>query len=148
MPFRKGQSGNPNGKKPGPHRVTREVNKLAGADGPAIVKKIIAGAKRGDPFLQSLFIRFLLPKSKLIDTPVKRPPLASVQEAMARIADAVAEMERGELAFDEGGALIDGARAYVEARKTSELEQQAVEMRAEIEALKAEIETMVKGPRS
>jgi hypothetical protein len=54
--------------KPGTlHRLTREARRLASKAGPTIIKKVAADAKAGDRAAQTLFLRFLLPRAKIID---------------------------------------------------------------------------------
>jgi hypothetical protein len=142
MPFTPGRSGNPAGKKPGPNKVTREVHKLAGAAGPAIVKDIITRAKAGDPFLQSLFVRYLLPRSRLNPEPegIEKPKTAA--EAAASIASIVASIADGSLDLDTAQAMIGGLQVYVTAFNVAEIERRAEEGRTEIAQLKVELEAM------
>jgi hypothetical protein len=75
-------------------------------------------------------------KARLACDPVDRPPVATVDEAAARIADLTARMERGTLDLDEGQILIGALQAFIARRNLAQLESQAVEMRAEIETLR------------
>ena len=139
--FKPGQSGNPAGKPKGTqHKLTRLKNALAAKEGPGILKDIANRARQGDPHLQALFVRYLMPKSKLIDAPVEREPLKSVEEAVARIAETLVRLEAGEIDFEEAQALIEGARAYAEARKTQVLEAEVETLRAAVARLTARVE--------
>jgi hypothetical protein len=121
---------------------------ILSAAGPKIVKKIIAGAEAGDPHLQGLFIRYLLPRSKLVETPVDREPIASVDEAAARIAETPAKVEKGDLDVDEARVVTELAQAFVQARNVGEIERRAEEGRTEIARLKEEIAEMVRRTRT
>jgi hypothetical protein len=143
VPYRPGQSGNPAGKPAGAaHKLTLEGRRLAAKEGPAIIKKIADDAKAGEPFAQRLFMQFLYPKSKLVAVPVEREPVASVEEAAKRIAEAFARMESGALDLDEAQAVATMAQAYTSTRNIAELERRSVEMLETIETLKTEIEAM------
>jgi hypothetical protein len=140
--FQPGVSGNPKGAPRGPHKMTREVNRLASAAGPSIVKDIINRAKRGDPFLQSLFVRHLLPRSRLNPEPdeVEKPKTA--REAAERLAEIYATIASGALDFDTAATMISALQAFITGFKVAELEQRAIEMREEIARLRAEAEEM------
>jgi hypothetical protein len=137
--FRKGQSGNPAGLKPGtPRRLTRDGQRLATKDGPAIIKKIIADANAGEPFAQRLFMQYLYPRSKLVEAPVNdTKPVATVEDAASRIAEVMAKMESGALDIDEAQAVATMAQAFTATRNVAELERRSAEMLEQIEALKA-----------
>jgi hypothetical protein len=122
--------------------MTREVHKLAGADGPAIVKKIIAGAKRGDPFLQSLFVRHLLPKTKLNPEPMKTPQPKTAHEAADRLGGIFAAVADGSLDYDTAAAMVEALKGFIQAFNIAELEQRAIEGEARAVALKAEIDAL------
>jgi hypothetical protein len=82
----------------------------------------------------------IAPKSRLIDGPIERAPLASVQQAADRIADMVARMERGEISIEDAEAAIAGTKAYVEARRTAELEAEVDELRGMVARLMQMVE--------
>jgi hypothetical protein len=139
--FKPGQSGNPAGRPLGAvNKLTNEGRRIAGKEGPAIIKKIAASASSGDPHAQRLFMTFLYPRLRLIDAPAGLPPMATVEEAAQRIAAISAKMEASELGVDEGQALIQGAQAYVEARKASELEAEVQALRETVARLTAIVE--------
>jgi hypothetical protein len=143
--FRKGVSGNRAGKPVGaPHRLTLEGRRLASREGPAVLKKIVADAKAGEPFAQRLFMQFLYPRSKLVEAPVEREPIITTEDAAKRIAETLARMEAGALDLDEAQATAALAQAFVATRNVAKLEAEAVEMRERIARLRAEIEEMRK----
>jgi hypothetical protein len=142
-PFQKGVAANPKGAPKGPHRMTREIHKIAGEAGPAIVRKIIEGAKGGDPFLQSLYARHLLPRTKLNPEPetIEQPKTAA--EAAQRIAGIVASIANGTLDLDTAQAMIAGLQVFVNAFNVAETERRAEEGREEIARLKTELAEMM-----
>jgi HAMP domain-containing protein len=139
--FIKGQSGNPAGGKPGmPHKVTREVHRLAGKAGPAIVRSIIEKARAGDPFYASLFIRYLLPKSKLNPEPVEIAKPATAEEAVERIAEITKKIAAGTLDIDTAQALLQGLQAFISAHSTIQLEGEVQALRGEVARLTQRVE--------
>jgi hypothetical protein len=146
--FRKGVSGNPKGAPKGPHKMTREVNRLASAAGPTIVRKIIAAAKQGDPFLQSLYVRYLLPKSRLNPEPGELPVPKTAAEAAVSIAGIVSSIAEGTIDLDTASAMIGGLQAFLAAFNVAETERRAEEGREEIARLKEEIAQLVATTRT
>jgi hypothetical protein len=144
-PFPPGVSGNPKGAPSKPHRLTLAMREIANENGRAIFKRIANEAKSGDVNAMRLFLHFLAPRSRLIDQPVKRPPIASVAEAVERIADTVVGVEAGRLSFEEAEALIGGARAFVEAHRTAELETEVEALRGQVAQLTSLVERQMGG---
>jgi hypothetical protein len=122
------------------HKLTRMKNALAAKEGPAILKDIASRAKQGDPHLQALFVRYLMPRSKLVDDPVDRPPPSTTEEAVQRIADIVSRMERGDLDLDEGAALVTALQGYISGRSVAELEAEVLRLRETVARLQARVE--------
>ncbi len=121
--FAKGHSGNPAGKLPGTrHRATLAAQALLDGEGEALTRKAIEMALEGDGVAMKLCLDRLLPPRK--DRPVRidLPQLkssADVAEALAVLAQAVAE---GNLTPGEANAvaaLLEGHRRAIE---TEELE--------------------------
>jgi hypothetical protein len=86
---------------------------------------------------------FLYPRSRIVDTPVERPVMASVEDAVGRIGEVVAGMEAGKVAIDEAAAVIEGAKAFVEALRVGRLEQEIEALRSQVAALMALAERQV-----
>jgi hypothetical protein len=139
--YPKGTSGNPKGRPQGAvNKLTRAVNNLAAKEGPGIVKAVIEAAKLGDPQCRILFFRYCLPRVRFVDTPVERPPLATIDEAAARIAEVATRLERGEIGVEEGAALVEVHKAFVESRRTAQLEVEVGELRDTVARLTQLIE--------
>jgi hypothetical protein len=107
MPFRAGQSGNPQGRRKGSqNRVTRLVSDLVTPAAPTIVKDIIARAKTGDPFAQRAYLS-LLPQSRYVDGPVDLPHVKNAHEALDQIAAIGVKAAKGEVDLDGARFLIE-----------------------------------------
>ena len=63
MAFKKGQSGNPAGRKPGPSKIGK-IRQGLEAHLPEILSALIAGAKAGDPAAAKLLLDRVLPSLK------------------------------------------------------------------------------------
>ena len=94
MPFQKGQSGNPQGRRAGATaRVTVGLRELVAKDAKAIVKSVIESAKAGDVESRRIFMRHLLPQSSW-PTPFDLPKIdgpADLPRAVQAAIDAAAE---------------------------------------------------------
>jgi hypothetical protein len=118
------------------------MRRLASKDGPKVFRRIVTDAANGDANAQRLFMTFMVPRSKLIDQPVERQPVATTEQAAARVAEALARMEAGSLDLDEAQAVAALAQAFTATRNVADLERRSAEMVEQIEMLKAEVEAM------
>ena len=106
MKFAKGQSGNASGWPKGkPHKLTATVRKMVNDKGGKIVEGIIQAAEDGDPTARQLFMKYLLPRPKLVTTPVDLPPVDSLIEIRAQIAKLASLAAGGVLDIDSMTAI-------------------------------------------
>jgi hypothetical protein len=114
MPFQKGQSGNPAGMKPGTlHKLTIAARKIASAKGPGIVKKIAEDAEGGDRTAQQLFLKYLYPRSKVVDgLTFVLPKVDGAADVPGAIKSVVEAMASGALTPSEASAIISSLEAY------------------------------------
>ncbi len=114
--WKKGQSGNPAGKKPGTrHRATLAVEKLLDGEGEALTRKAIELAKDGDLTAIKLCLDRICPPRKSRPINIDLPAVDTgngVSQAQAVVVQAVGE---GEITPDEGKVLAD----ILEARRKS-----------------------------
>jgi hypothetical protein len=114
--WKKGQSGNPAGKKPGTrHRATIAIEQLLDGEGEALTRKAIELAKDGDLVAIKLCLDRILPPRKSRAVNIDLPAVdtcAGVEQAQAVIVRVVAE---GEITPDEGSTLS----SILEARRKS-----------------------------
>jgi hypothetical protein len=101
MPFRPGQSGNANGRPKGkPTLLAGRIRTMVEKDAVEIVKAIIEAAKLGDIEARRQFLKYLLPRSRTISTPVDLPTAQSAAEAQEQIAMLTVLAARGDLDID------------------------------------------------
>jgi len=129
--WKKGQSGNPAGKKPGTrHRATLAIEKLLDGEGEELTRKAIELAKDGDLTAIKLCLERICPPRKsrpiAIDLPDVKTSLG-VSQAQSAVVQAVGE---GELTPDEGQVLaniLESRRKSIETedheRRLDELEK-------------------------
>ena len=114
--WKKGQSGNPAGKKPGTrHRATLAVEKLIDDEGEELTRKAIELAKDGDLTALKLCLERICPPRKSRPINIDLPAVdtgGGVSQAQAVVVQAVGE---GEITPDEGKVLAD----ILEARRKS-----------------------------
>ena len=120
MTFRKGQSGNPAGRKPGTGRLTPLREKIA-RDLPEILAALAVEAKQGNPQAAKLLLERTLPPLR----PEARPPQGATPTDPQGILSAVGA---GTLTLEQGEALMNLAAT---AARISEL----VEIEARLKAL-------------
>ena len=103
MAFKKGQSGNPQGKKPGTrHKATMAALELLEGDLRAITKVCIDKAKDGDMMACKLILDKLIPnrRERAIDLPL--PKLAGTAEIPQALADTLEAVAIGKITPGEG----------------------------------------------
>ena len=141
MPFQKGQSGNPQGRRAGAiARVTVGLRELVAKDAKAIVKSVIELAKAGDVESRRVFMRHLLPQSSW-PTPFDLPKIngpADLPRAVQAAIDAAASGELGLEAAERVVALLTGLR---QAYESADLAERLNEMEARLAALTAQAGT-------
>jgi Family of unknown function (DUF5681) len=135
MTWRKGESGNPKGRKPGlALKLTTELRAIVSKDAKEIVSSIIAAAKAGDVEARRVFARHFLPQTKW-PTVFDLPPIdgpADIPGAVKAMLDAAA---KGDIALEDAGRvieLLDGLRQAFEgatlAERLDEMEARLAEM--------------------
>jgi hypothetical protein len=101
MAFRPGESGNANGRPKGkPTLLAGRIRAMVEKDAIEIVKAIIEAAKLGDIEARRQFLKYLLPRSRTIGTPVELPVVQSAAEAQEQIAMLTVMAARGDLDLD------------------------------------------------
>lgn len=127
--WKKGQSGNPNGKKPGTrHKATLAIEKLLDDEGEELTRKAIELAKEGDLVALRLCLERICPPRRsrpiAIDLPDSKTA-EGVALAQAAVVQAVGE---GEITPDEGKTLSDILEARRKGIESSEFELRITEL--------------------
>ena len=131
LTFKPGRSGNPAGPPKGrPHKLTAIVRKMVDDKGGAVVAKLIERAEAGDADAARVFVRYLLPRPRLVTTPVDLPAVQTVSEAQAQIGMLVSMAARGALDLDALHALSQALHLAVSTR-IEELEELLEEQEAQ-----------------
>lgn len=131
MTFKKGQSGNPAGKKPGTrNKTTVALETLLDGEADTLTRKAIEMAKSGDSAMLRLCIERLIPPRK--DRPInfELPPLVTTQDASLAMLKILEGVSRGELTPNEAGEISKVIENYAETVRLSDLEQRISEMEA------------------
>ena len=129
MAFKKGQSGNPAGKKPGTrNKTTVLLEALLDGKAEALTKKAIEMAGKGDPAMMRLCIERLIPPRK--DRPINfdLPPLQTTQDASVAMLKILESVSRGELTPSEASEISKVIENYADTVRLTDLEERISEM--------------------
>lgn len=117
-----GQSGNPNGKKPGTrHRATQVAEAMLAGELEEVLKTVLEAAKGGDLVACRIVLDKVLPSVKAtlpaISLPDLKPGAGLVQQAEAALQAAMT----GQCAPDAAAAILSAAAGLARLRETEEL---------------------------
>lgn len=124
--WKEGESGNPNGRKPGTGAVAKLRDSIA-AHLPEIIMQLVNKAKEGDSQAARLLLERVLPPMKAIEQPVtlSLPAGDGITAQGIAIVQAVAA---GTLAPGQGAALLTGLGALARIKEIDELEQRITKL--------------------
>lgn len=118
--WKPGQSGNPDGKKPGTGLATK-LRAAIEKDIPAIIDTLVIAAKGGDVAASRLLIERVFPAMKPIEMPAPmNMPAGSLADQGRAV---VAAAGSGELAPGQAAQLLSGLGALAKIIETDELER-------------------------
>jgi hypothetical protein len=133
MAFKKGQSGNPQGKRPGTrHKATMAALELLDGDLQAITRVCIDKAKGGDLAACKLILDKLIPNCRERSIDLQLPQLAGAAEVPQALAAMLEAVAQGKITPGEGQALAALLETYRKSMEMSELE-------VRVEALEAKV---------
>jgi hypothetical protein len=121
-PFRKGQSGNPDGRPKGARNATTiAVETLLDGEAETLTRKAIELAKAGDMQAIRLCLDRILPVRK--DRPVTfaLPPINNAEDAAATMSAVLTAVAAGEITPADAGEISRLIETYVKAFETGEL---------------------------
>jgi hypothetical protein len=122
--WKKGQSGNPNGRAAGSrNRATLALEVLLEGEGETLTRKVIDLAKAGDMAALRLCLDRILPPRK--DSPVAfdLPEMTTLNDAVPAMGALVKAVGQGDLTPTEAGELTKMVQAFAKIIETAELEE-------------------------
>ena len=119
--WKAGESGNPNGRRPGTGKVTKLRDSIA-AHLPAIITQLVTKAKEGDIQAARLLLERVLPPMKAIEQPITLSLPAGDGMAAQGLA-IVQAVAAGTIAPGQGAALLTGLGALARIKEMDELEK-------------------------
>jgi hypothetical protein len=124
------------GKLPGErNRATLMAERLMSADAEAIVKKVVAAAKAGEPWAAKLVIERIIPPARDRATPFDLPPIAGPGDLPRAVQAVLDAASKGDLSIEDGErivSLIGGLRQAFEAS----------DLAAKLDAMQAKLDEM------
>jgi hypothetical protein len=134
--LKKGQSGNPSGRRKGAAaRIAYELQEILAADAKGILRSVVAQAKAGDMESRRAVLR-LLPQGKW-PTPFERPAISGPNDIPKAIDAVLDAASRGDITVDDAEKVIGIINAMRLAYETTSLADQIEAMRGQLEDLKA-----------
>jgi hypothetical protein len=134
MPYKKGESGNPSGRKPGAvAMVTSQLRSVIAKDAAEIVRSITAQAKAGDVESRRIFVR-LLPQSSWPVT-FDLPKIDSVAEVPTAIRGVLQAASEGRINLDDAERVVGLLNSLRQAYEGVDMVAKMAEMEARLTAL-------------
>ncbi len=122
--FRKGKSGNPNGKPPGArNKATVMIEKLLGDDAEAVTAAVIVAAKDGNMVAARLILDRLAPVPRGRRVLIDLPAVNTAEDVLAALTATIEAMGNGELAPDEAATVAGVIEVKRRAVETVDLER-------------------------
>jgi hypothetical protein len=122
MPFQKGQSGNPAGRRPGTGKIA-QLRKKIERDVPEILTALVTAAKAGDVQAARLLLDRTLPTLKAVDKPTPLALGAGPDDLVGAVSAVLAALSVGSLTPHQAGAVASALSALVRVRESTELEE-------------------------
>ena len=128
-PFRKGQSGNPNGRPVGcRNKASILLGELIDNEGREIVRAMIDAAKNGDTAAGRCLIERLVPPRKDRAVSFTMPSLESAADAPLAMAAIVSGVASGDLTASEANDLAGMVEKFARAIEICELERRVADL--------------------
>ena len=125
--FRPGQSGNPQGKRPGSrNRASVVLDKMLADDGADVVQAVLTAAKGGDMQAARLVLDRIVPVRKGRPIRLDLPTVESATDVLAALSSTVTAMAEGDITPDEAAVVAGVLETKRKAIETVELEARLV----------------------
>jgi hypothetical protein len=129
MTFRKGQSGNPAGRRPGSRsRWTVLAERLMEAETEPVVRAVLAAARGGDMAACRLVLERVAPLRKGRAVPFPLPPITTPEDLPVAMAAVVAAVADGTLSPEEAAAVASVLEAQRRVVETVDLERRIAQL--------------------
>ncbi len=131
--FKKGQSGNPNGRPLGArNKATRAAEALLDGEAETLTRACVAAALAGDTTALRLCLERILPPRR--DRPIdfKLSPISTAAEACVAVSEIVEAVSSGDLTPTEATAITGLVDAFVKALETRDLEARVLALETRI----------------
>jgi len=123
-PFKKGRSGNPDGKPPGTrHRTTLAVEALLDGEAEALTRRAIEMALEGDATAMRLCLERVAPVRKGRSVSIDLPAVATSEDLTAAFTALTDAMAQGDVTPDEAAVIASVLEARRRAIETVEIER-------------------------
>ena len=133
MAFKKGQSGNPRGKKPGTrNKATMAAQALLEGDLEAITKICVERAKGGDMVACKLILDKLIPNRRERAIDLQLPKLGGSAEIPQALADILVAVAQGKITPGEGHTVAALLETYRKSLETEELLERIVALEKKV----------------
>src|SRR6516165_10932389 len=121
-PFRKGQSGNPAGRRFGSRkRATLAAQKLLAGEAEALTRKAVEAALAGNPTAMRLCLRRILPRERAVEFAL--PPIKSAADIAQTMGAVTAALAEGLITPGEAQAVARVVTIFVQTIETSDFDQ-------------------------
>ncbi|CUI18033.1 conserved hypothetical protein [Candidatus Protochlamydia naegleriophila] len=131
--FRKGQSGNPQGKAKGTkNRATLAAERLLNGDLDNICRKLIDEALTGNVQAIKLVLDRVLPAKRDRDIDVRLPKLQTVDDAVNAMSLIIESVSCGSISPSEGEAMSRVVDAFVKAIQAYDVEKRVLKLEQEV----------------
>lgn len=125
--FRKGQSGNPTGKRPGTlNHATRAVLDLLDGEAEALTRKAVELALEGDTTALRLCLKRLAPPAKSRPVLFDLPPVVTAADCSAALGSILTAVAAGQMTPEEAATVSGLLEAKRKAIETVEIEQRLI----------------------
>jgi hypothetical protein len=136
MPFQKGKSGNPQGKKPGTrHKATLAALQLLDGDLQDITRVCIDKAKGGDLQACKLVLDKLIPNCRERSISVQLPPMGGAAEVPQAVVATLEAVSQGQISPKEGQAIAALLEEYRKSLETTNLEARVAALEERVKKL-------------